>query len=901
MRIGCKRLQALTGMVLVAAMSVGGATRTWTGADVANDPSWSNGNNWQGGIAPVAGDTAKFSDNAGEIEVGAGDLELFKSLPVITAVNFSSTTRIVMLASGDITLTNAMVDVWFVNRGGANVTLSKCGDKTYQFCNFIVENGSLALTAEPLTVAAYYNFGNIAVSNGATLYLAHTVGKDRPITCPCSLNSEGVVSPYAEGKAGIRISGSYGAPPSLIRGTLQGDIDLQPYATNVYLLGSAHTITGAVRPWTHNGETEKGLLGVEKLGMKSDPSSSVGNVAAISFLYNGARYLYLGDGETTDRQINWVLSWYDYNPYHEPEFDAGATGGVTFTGKWSTHSTGSVTKTPHTTLVLSGSNTVPCVVACQIETIASDADTTRTVYITKRGTGTWRFNDHANRKNTGVIAVEEGTLQFESIAEKGVVCSLGLATDLYGKFFGYNTNMVAAVDYALLLGTTNAHGAAATEGVLDYVGEGEAICSTRPIALLGDGRLCASGGRIEFSGVSAATAGEKTFALDGTNAFVNVLQGVSDGAGVLSIAKYGTNTWKLVGSLEFGGDIVVNGGTLEVLGTGQQYTWFRFNSYEVHATRFGDTAQTYRYQHKFDEFALFDVNGVRQNVGFTYPDDNKAAAGYYDVTGDATAVAPGTMGPGRAGQWYFYENAKYGLVKLTDKNVAANKNFIGWYKDSSSAGNASSIDRPDRRLTFVTRLTNGTPEIARYDFCSSSMNAASVSNCPSTFSLEGSYDGVSWTLLHTVTNNPVNSGGGRWVSDDTPFNTQYTNIGYQVVGHVTAPMPLTRVRSVRVAAGATLRASGQVAPIRGLVVDANGAGTIDGFSFSDADGCTLNVLNAGRFTSLALPGEYLNVSGLENVSRWDLRLDGESKASVTAVVVDGELRLVRKGTVFLIR
>ena len=152
-----------------------------------------------------------------------------------------------------------------------------------------------------------------------------------------------------------------------------------------------------------------------------------------------------------------------------------------------------------------------------------------------------------------------------------------------------------------------------------------------------------------------------------------------------------------------------------------------------------------------------------------------------------------------------------------------------------------------------------------------------------------------------MTNNPVNSGGGRWVSDDTPFNTKYTNIGFRVSGHVTAPMPLTRVRSVRVAAGATLRASGEVAPIRGLVVDANGAGTIDGFSFSDADGCTLNVLNAGRFTSLALPGAYLNVSGLENVSSWDLRLDGNSKASVRAVVVGGELHLVRKGTIYLIR
>ena len=140
-------------LALAASMPVGGATRTWTGADVANNPSWSNGGNWQGGIAPVAGDTAKFANDAGEIEVAAGDLELFKSLPTITGVSFSSTTRIVMLASGDITLTNAMADVWFVNRGGANVTLSKCGDKTYQYCNFIVENGSLALTVEPPVTA----------------------------------------------------------------------------------------------------------------------------------------------------------------------------------------------------------------------------------------------------------------------------------------------------------------------------------------------------------------------------------------------------------------------------------------------------------------------------------------------------------------------------------------------------------------------------------------------------------------------------------------------------------------------------------------------------------------------------------------------------------------------------
>ena len=67
----------------------------------------------------------------------------------------------------------------------------------------------------------------------------------------------------------------------------------------MYLLGSAHTFTGNVRPWTYNGKTEKSMLGIETLGMRSDPSSSVGTVGSLAFLYNGSRYLYLGGGETT--------------------------------------------------------------------------------------------------------------------------------------------------------------------------------------------------------------------------------------------------------------------------------------------------------------------------------------------------------------------------------------------------------------------------------------------------------------------------------------------------------------------------------------------------------------------------------------------------------------------------
>ena len=160
---------------------------------------------------------------------------------------------------------------------------------------------------------------------------------------------------------------------------------------------------------------------------------------------------------------------------------------------------------------------------------------------------------------------------------------------------------------------------------------------------------------------------------------------------------------------------------------------------------------------------------------------------------------------------------------------------------------------------------------------------------------------MAWTLLHAVTNQPPVSGGWRWVSDDTEFSKQYTSAGFSVSGHSTDPSPLANVRSVSVAAGATLRAIGTVAPIRGLTVDAAGAGTIDGFSFSSDAGCTLNVRNAGRFDFLALPGTYTNVTGLANIANWAVAVDGVTKPSLSAVVKNGAIAIVRKGLLLIVK
>lgn len=876
------------GMMLAAL----GAERTWTGADIANDPSWSNGGNWEDG-APAAGDTASFPNDAGDIVVSASDIPLFQSLPIITGGNATTTTRLLFQPTGDVVLTNKIAYVRFVKQGSGTTSLKGGDGKAYSSCNFTVESGALGLQTEPSQDSNYYEYGHIAVSNGATLYLPY----DGDSSCSASvqsLNNEGTIAPYNASSVGLRIVGN--DTPSVIGGTMQGQINFMPNSTNVYLAGTAHTFTGGLKPYTANEKVDKTQVAIDHVGMTTDASSSCGKVASLNFLYNGARYLYKGTGETTDRAIDWCLDWYNYNPYHEPEFDAGSVGGVTFTGKWYVNAVSPARRAAElTTFVLSGDNAKPCTVSCEMSS-SSSSKTDYSVYITKRGTGTWRFNDHEARKNTGVIAVEDGVLQFESIAEKGEVCSLGLATQLYKKHYG-NRDDAETADYAFLLGTTNAMGEVATEGVMEHVGISNAFSSTRPIALLGDGRLVASGGALVIPTVSAAAAGERTIKLDGSNAVWNAVSGVSDGAGTVSVVKVGTNEWRLCGTLDFSGDLAVNSGTLSVSGTGLPYRFFRFNSYENTLTRF-NVNDGYRYQHTMDEFSLFDANGVRQNVGFSFPDDNMSKACDAYVDGIAINLPPGEMCPGRAGMWHFRANGQYGLAKLTDTNV---KNAVlalnGYYQDANSKNTSPTIDHPERRVSFVTHVTNGTPEIVRYDFCSSS----SVSNAPSTFSLEGSVDGVAWTLLHAVTNQPPVSGGWRWVSDDTEFSKQYTSAGFSVSGHSTAPSPLANVRSVSVAAGATLRAIGTVAPIRGLTVDAAGAGTIDGFSFSSDAGCTLNVRNAGRFDFLALPGTYTNVTGLANIANWAVAVDGVAKPSLSAVVKNGAIAIFRKGLLLIVK
>ena len=114
---------------------------------------------------------------------------------------------------------------------------------------------------------------------------------------------------------------------------------------------------------------------------------------------------------------------------------------------------------------------------------------------------------------------------------------------------------------------------------------------------------------------------------------------------------------------------------------------------------------------------------------------------------------------------------------------------------------------------------------------------------------------------------------------------------------------LANVESVSVAAGARFVSLGGTAPIMGLKVDAQSAGTIENFAFAEkgeGDDCTLDVAN---ITSAGgeLPGTYVNCTGLANVARWSLKVGGVENSKMHIVVEGGKIRIVPVGLIMTIR
>jgi len=801
-----------------AAIAGGVATNFWAGGN-SEGGGWATAGNWSAGV-PVAGQVLAFRN---------GDVVKMSNADVATATS----------ADG-------------FDLRGEGTTL------------YLPQDASASNTYPP-----------VYLGDGTTLYIQ---GANN--TTLKALNGSGhVTSAVATANRNLYLGERGKTLVSDFAGRFSGRINIY-VAGAVRLTGTVSTSTGNFIVYRNVNDKVAypayGTVEIAKFGT-SDGGSSIGKASEVALRYAG-RAIYTGDGETTDKGI--IFRHQENGVHNYPEtLDAGAHGGVTFNGTFHTYHQEADRAS---TIVLTGSNTVPCVIAGEWKESIENGTGHLVAHVTKRGSGTWRFADHASRRNSNGFAVEEGTLQFDSIAEANAVCSLGLATMLQKPNLG-TYSAANDVDYAYLLGgeTTNV--------VFEYTGAGYSTVTTRPIALTGQGARLKSNssgskGGLSFSGVSAVAGGEavKTLWLCGTNKFSRVGE-VSDGAGKVGITKEDSGTWTLIGNQTFSGPLEVKAGTL-VVARKRPYTWFRFTVKGI-----CDNDVFF-----LNEFGLFNQAGVQQNKNLAAISSGtgkiKNSINYMTLTpGQATIATSKVL--------YWWPEDYRNLNGLFDGEGSGK-----YWRSMVYDGGRPTWNSTTHHIPVVFRLPAGADEVSSCDVVS-----ASATQSVTAFSLDGSCDGVVWTNL-------VNKQSGdfdytqlnKWLSDMSayPGETHVPAVGWRFTGHEGSDgfSSLENASAVSVAPGATLKAEGSAVTLHCLTLDAaNGNGTIDGFDF--AENGVVNFVNApsgAQALDVQIRLANLPDGALARLNGWSVALNGQRKSM--KVAFDGtRATAYRLGTMVIIR
>ena len=401
--------------------------------------------------------------------------------------------------------------------------------------------------------------------------------------------------------------------------------------------------------------------------------------------------------------------------------------------------------------------------------------------------------------------------------------------------------------------------------------------STRPLVLAGDGRLATTCVEpFALKGVSSIAAQPVTLSLDGTNG-ASQLDTVEDGASALSVAKDGPGTWTLSGPLTFSGALAVNAGTLEIRGLDAPYTWYKYvmkslNSYYSDSpTDNQDSCRVTR------EFALYDADGIRRNVGLTI----SRAEAVHLQPGEATVVETAVRNYSN-GSWAF-TNPSFYLQNMFDDD-ASTTSFLAGRNNGTSA---------DTWVSVAMRLPAGTPPIVACDVYGNAGAWNTGTRRTVAYGVMGSFDGISWTELTNQTTNDTSRFTSGWYSDGTAFVSgavRKLSEGHGIAIPFSAAaaavgVQLQNVSSIRVSAGATLRATGTV-ELQNLdaAVDEDGrpvaGGTIEGFTVASSGELRLSGAVA---SGTELPYTFVNLKGMANFRAWTVYEDGAVSKKYVAV------------------
>ncbi len=751
-------------------------------------------------------------NNLGGLTLNGGTLILSNAVGRATALNGVSN-ALVRLDFAKLTLTNE-TDCTYLGKTAGAGTLVKDGagrlqwearsGTHYAHSATVVNNGAIALGTLPASVDC--NFGTFTVNAPATLETL--INGNSQFS---NLWGDGTLTNRSATAYQLRITEG----PCEFGGKIVGSI--RQYSQGaVAFTGTNSTFTGNLAIHSSGGP---GITGAKKIGLKTQPSS-IGSGGQIDIRENGGTFQYLGTGEMTDKDF--LL----YPSANRAVLDGGLSGGVTFNGAWNT-SGGRLVR-----VAVTGTLAAPCVFNGAYSEQTANG-TNYSTYLTKEGPGTWVFKHHTGRSNRGVVDVRNGTLQFESIAEAGQVCSLGRSDLLFADVINWNTNGLG-VAYAFSLGT------ASTAGTLEYIGTNSGACSTRKLVLQGNGRLKSDSASLVFGGgVQALTAGAKTLYLAGSA--TNTLGPVADGAGTVGLTKEGSGTWRFSATNTFSGPLAVEAGQLILDKRG--YSYYKFNLLQRNYNIL-PTADT---NIELTEFALYSADGVRRNSNLVKNGTNNVAR-----------LNPGEFCP--MGSYPTY--ATRTDINLFDTNVNSQ-----WTTDTSAF-------LPSTPMTLVMRVADGTPAITGYDL---QYWNTTTNRFLSGWSLEGSRDGVAWDTLHSVTNfvpvPPATVGGGiKWwysTGTATPSN------GFSIADGRLTDAQLKSGIQVSVAAGAELTLLGGAEPLSALSVDCDaGGGTISDLLLTptgrfDLTGTSIQ----GR--NFAVPLTIGNFSNPEVLKNWSLYINGQ--------------------------
>lgn len=813
-------------LLIAAVFAASGATFAQDVAYSVWDPngsgSWADATRWQDGNAPASGGNVLI-DGADAFATDA-DYALLKSL---SRLRFRGGASLDLRFDED--HADFAVNTIMGYSGNAEGTLVKSGAgllihtgvaNGFKVETFIVTNGVLQLDyAVGSTVGSSQIAQNVfgAFGDGILCFNNPTVPKLN------GLIGDGTVSNHLSSMQFEFIGGTRD-DPMVFSGRLGGKIQATfrsgcQHFTNPERagVGTATRIFG-------------GFAGASKFGAASGDAGSLGTQDYIArFQGDGGGIVYLGSGETTSKKL------YFDSGARSATLDAGPAGGVVFAGDFDGSGCDRVIP-----LTLDGDNSAPAV----IEGAFTGASST-TFAIVKKGSGTWRFSNAA-RDYIGSVSVEDGTLEYASMAEAGTASSLGKAERLTTPAATTWAN-ATVVPWAFCLGTHS------TTGALSYVGSGDVACATRPFAVKGRGSVkneSASAALYYRGAASFDAAGANTLVLDGDGA-LNTFADITNGVGSLKVEKRGAGTWTLSGDIDLAGGVAVKGGTLRI--AGGAYRYFRFN-----VTNLWGASASDRYL-QLQQFGLFGADGSQCNLALSESSEPK---------GRDYRIAEG--------ECIWNHNVSLSNSGRTLANLFSSAGMVSAQRSGTSS--LPSPTDPSTWISFTMRIADDAAPAAYYDI--QSQQGAKYAREPSGWFLEASVDGREWAEVDARTGVGVAASGKRWYSTgNADFDAAHP--GYPV----SAPAaPAVNVASAEIAGG-TLLCDAPVT-LSSLAVDALQGGAVNGAAFAESG--TLDLSNVALVSGEAIvPVRLPGCAGTANLSRWTLVVNGR-ETSAKQVSVTGE-------------